>query len=108
MTTEDRSNETLEIPLLNEPRQSFTTVLAQQECLMRVWWQPLDEHWYINLEYPPGTPVVTGRRLLTDQRVIGSVASDFSGDLIVRSRSGDSSQPGVEAWTTTHGLVYAP
>ena len=94
------------IPLLNTPRQSLISILADQEIHLRVWWQPSDESWYASIEHPVGTPVVLGRRVLLDVPIIGTAPSVFNGDLVCRGLTDAAGEPGPEAWGNSHALVY--
>ena len=95
----------LSIPLLNVPRQSLLVTLAEQDVRLTVWWQPADRHWYGSMEYPAGTPLVSGRRIVLDSPLIGAQARRFVGDLYCRAIA-QSAEPGREPWGNTHRLIY--
>ena len=96
----------LQIPLLDIPRQSLNVRLAGQEVKLTVWYQPYDNAWYASLESPPATPIVTSRRLVSGGSLLSGLAVEFAGDIACVPTSPDGGEPGRNAWSTTHRLIY--
>ena len=53
-----------EIPLLDLPHQSLLATIGINRFRFTVWWQPSDEHWYLNVDKVDGTAMAHGRRLV--------------------------------------------
>lgn len=96
------------VVLIDADRQSLVTRLGGQRVRLRVHWQPREEAWYCSVEYPPGTPILTGRRIVVDSDIMRGVLSGFEGRLICRRVLAGSGEPGRNAWNDTHRLVYEP
>ena len=98
---------TFNIPLLNVPRQQLTTALNGQEVGLHVWFQPTDEHWYLTLEFPVGTPIISGKRIVLDSGLLSTTPHiGFQGEIFCRSLEDIASEPGISPWGTTHVLRY--
>ena len=94
----------LGIPLINAPRQTLSVTLGAQNVDMIVWWQPLSEMWYLDVSIG-NTRIALGRAMSTSVRLVDNFA--FVGELAVLPLVGmDESEPGREAWDSTHRLVY--
>ena len=94
------------VPLQNVPAQRLSIRLGNQTTRLTVIWSASSEAWHITMEYPVGTPLVSGRRLALDEPVLGDVPTGFSGDIWCRSDGESEIEPGLEAWAGTHHLVY--
>ena len=92
------------IPLTDDARQTFRTLLGGQSVRVRAWWQPSDENWYLTLAWTDGRIIVAGVRLVDDGQPFAGQMLDFAGSLDVQG-TGSLSR---NAWSTTHRLVYTP
>ena len=95
-----------DIELLNLPRQSLAVRLDDTEGTLTVWRQPSDGGWYATLDWPAGTTVFAGRRLVTDGDLLRGLISGPRGALRVRPLGADLEEPGEEPWGATHALRY--
>ena len=91
-----------QIPMTNDARRTFRTILGGQSVRVRAWWQPLDENWYLSLAWLDRRPIVSGVRLLAGARPLDGAVLDFEGALFVDG----TERLGRRAWTTTHRLLY--
>ena len=90
------------IPLSDDARQTFRIILGGSTVRLRVWWQPLDENWYLSLAAPDTTPIISGVRVDEAGAPLTARQLDFEGGLLV-----DGQGPvRRRAWTTTHKLLY--
>ena len=89
------------IPVTNDARQRFRTVLGGQDASLAVWWQPSDEAWYFTLTLG-NTDIVSSMRLTEEGEPLSGVVSSFEGQILVYG-TGD---PARDAWTETHSLLY--
>ena len=92
-----------QIVLTDDRRQTFTTELHGQSVRVTAWWQPDDESWYISLAWLDGRPIISGTRLVSGGQPHRHLVTDFAGGLFV---SGAATEPGREAWSTTHQLFH--
>ena len=92
----------LTIPLVNVPRQTFTTEIYGNFVRLTVWWQTGDS-WYLSLESPPGNNVFSGQRMVLNSPISTTL---FPGSFICRALSDNAGEPGRRAWGTTHVLEY--
>lgn len=90
------------LPFTGDARQTFRTILGGQSVRVRNWWQPTDQNWYMSLANVDQTPIVTGVRLPEGGLPLAGRIVDFVGQFFVEGRG----EPGREAWTTTHRLLY--
>lgn len=93
-----------EIPITNDARLTFRTVLGGQNVRFYFWWQPSDGHWYMSLSFVNGVAIVSGYRLVQSADLLLGVVSDFQGTISV----GGLGTPGRTAWGNTHRLFYIP
>ncbi len=93
------------IPLTTDPRQRMRVTLGAHPVVLRVWWQPLSEAWYVSLYTRAEEPLALGRQVATGQRLVESTPR-FSGELVALPLERDASVIGREAWGRTHGLLY--
>ena len=97
------------VPLQDHDRQSLVVRLGEQDCLLRVWWQPSDGAWYGSLEVPIENPVVQGRRIATDAGLLDRLGGVLPGNLVCRviNREAGGAEPARDAWRRgTHGVFY--
>ena len=95
------------VPLGNIDRQELTTQLGEDLCKIEVWRQPSDGHWYCSIESPPNHRIVSGRRMVLDEPVMGVTSREKPlGDFYVRSSSTLKQEPGAEPWGNTHFFHY--
>ena len=90
------------IPLTNDARQTFRTVLAGQPVRINVWWQSLDKHWYFSLLRPNREVIISAVRLNEQRRPMRAFVTDFKGEILVDGEGA----PRRIAWTTGHRLIY--
>ena len=96
---------TQQLPISNDYRQQVDTILGGQRVRMKVWWQPRDA-WYFTLEFPIGTPVVTGRRIVVGSDLVPPYAG-FVGNVACIRLQDEAGEPGPDQpWSTTHVLAY--
>ena len=97
------------IPLSNAPRQTFRTVLGGTTVRVRVWWQPLDENWYLSLQHVDAarTSIVAGARLTSRGRPFEAHTGAFTGAVEVDSPNFADELP-RNAWTSGVRLLYRP
>ena len=92
------------VPLTTNARQRMRVTLGNQPVILRVWWQPLSEAWYLSLYTRGEDPIALGRQVTTARRLIN--APDFPGDLVAIPLERYGAPIGREAWGRTHGLAY--
>ncbi len=78
--------------------------LGNQPVILRAWWQPLSEAWYLSLYTRGEEPIALGRQVSTGRRLIE--APGLAGDLVVIPLERYGEPIGWEAWGQTHGLAY--
>ena len=99
-----------QIPLLDADRQSLIVRLGDQDCRIRIWWQPSDESWWGSLEVPVNTPAVQSVRLALNSGILDRIDDVLPGNIVMRG-FGDfiGTEPGRNAWQqSTHALVWEP
>ena len=96
------------IPLADTPAQSMALRLDGQPLRLTVRWSPTSATWLATLEAPPGSPIVTSRRLAVDEPLLGAAPSTFRGDFWLRSTDGTDAEPDEHAWGGSHTLIYQP
>ena len=97
------------VDLLNVGRQTLSIRIGGLYCHLKLWRQPEDGYWYINVEAPGGTPVVVGRRLTSNTPVLNGRISLLAGDLLCVPLARGLGDPDTAGpWGVTHNLVYAP
>ena len=95
------------IPLIDADRQTLILRLANQDCLLAVWWQPSDASWWASIEVPTNTPAVTSRRLALDAGLLDRVRDVLPGNLVMRELGDAGLEPGRDAWQRpTHALMW--
>ena len=92
------------IPLTTDARQRMRVTLGGQPVVLRAWWQPLSEAWYLSLHTRGEAAIALGRQVAASRRLVE--APGFSGELMAVPLEHDPSPIGREAWGRTHGLVY--
>lgn len=70
--------------------------LGGQPVVLRAWWQPLSEAWYLSLYTRGEEPIALGRQMSTLRRLISAPA--FSGELVVMPLEDDGGPIGRQAW----------
>lgn len=95
------------IELLNVNRQSFIVQLGTVQCRLRIFWNPVDRCWYIDLQIPAGTPVISGRRIVPNRCLLNPTLTPLNGTLIARSTVG-SDNISEKPWGRTHFLQWTP
>ncbi len=99
----------VEIPMLDEDRQSLILRLDDQDCLLTVWWQPSDQSWWGSLEAPVNEPAVQGRRLALNAGLLDRISDILPGNIVMRAAGGSGDEPGRNAWREkTHTLRWEP
>lgn len=93
-----------EIPITNDARLTFRTVLGGQNVRLRFWWQQSDENWYMSIHFVTGTAIVSGYRLVESTNILEGLVTDFKGRIVVAGKG----TPGRTAWGSTHRLFYVP
>lgn len=91
-----------EIYLTDDARQLFRTRLGGADVVVRAWWQPLDESWYIGLALADGTPIVAAARLSERARLLHDRPTPLPGEL----RLEGTGAPGRRPWRATHRLLF--
>lgn len=94
------------IPVTNDARQTFTTVLNGQEIRITMWYQTIGGGWYISLAFVNGTSITNGARLNCSNNVMRSVLSDFVGGIVPVPAAVETSVIGRNGWNATHTLNY--
>ena len=93
------------IPLTQDAGQTLRVTLGGQPVVLRAWWQPLSEAWYLSVRSRSEDPIALGRQVTHGRRLIGA-ANGFSGELIAVPLRPDGDTVGRDAWGQTHALVY--
>ena len=97
------------IPLIDTDRQSLIVRLADQDCRIRIWWQPSDQGWWGSLEVPTNTPAVRSRRLALNSGLLDRITDVLPGNLVMRELGNEGLEPGRDAWARpTHGMFWEP
>ena len=86
----------------NLPRQLFTARLGERVWRMHLVWHPLAQGWYLSIADSSGTSILSGIRLTSNRRLLQGYRIDFPGDLFVSGQG----EPGRNAWSTTHRLIW--
>ena len=95
------------IPVGSQGQQQLQANLPTDGPIrLRLRWQPSDEHWYADLEWPVGTIVARGRRVVLDTPIVDSALVPMAGKIVCRSLLGASVDPGRNAWAETHALIH--
>ena len=92
------------IPLTTDARQRMRVTLGNQPVILRAWWQPLSEAWYLSLYTRREEPIALGRQVSMGRRLIE--APGFAGELVTVPLERYGAPIGREAWGQTHGLAY--
>ena len=92
------------IPLTTDVRQRMRLTLGRQPVILRAWWQPLSEAWYLSLYTRGEEPIALGRQIAAHRRLIG--VPGFSGELVAMALEDGNFVIGRQAWEETHGLLY--
>ena len=92
------------IPLTADARQRLRVTLGGQPVVLRAWWQPLSEAWYVSLYNRAEEPLALGRQVAHGRRLLG-MTEGFEGELLAVPLA-DSTELGRAAWGKTHALVY--
>ena len=92
------------IPLTTNARQRLRLTLGGQPVVLRAWWQPLSEAWYLSLHARDEAPLALGRQVAHGRRLLG-ITEGFEGELLAVPLS-DSTELGRDAWGDSHALVY--
>ena len=90
------------IPLTNDARQTFRTILGGQSVRVTAWWQPFDKYWYVSLAWLDGRGISSSMRLVEGGRPLRAIVNDFKGGLLVTG----SGVPRRNSFTEKHRLVY--
>ena len=97
------------ILLADAVRQSQIVRLGDTDGRLIVWWQPSDRAWYMSVERPVNTRLVSGRRMTVGVDLISEVEADVSLTVWPLSDNDVVVDPGRDAWRRgTHILVWAP
>lgn len=96
------------LAIQNVDRQSLVLRLSGRDCKLSVFYQESDRSWYGAIEVPVGTPLVSGRRLLTDTALMSRIYTPLAGDIWCRALdSADTfTEPGRRPWGVTHALLW--
>ena len=97
------------IPLTSDSRQELDMTLNGRNVSMAAWWQKLSEAWYFSLSVA-GESVAVARQIASSRRMLtGAESRILAGNLMAIPREGARlAELGVEAWETTHRLIYLP
>lgn len=91
------------IPLTRDARQTFRTILGGQSVRMTVFWQPMNEGWYVSLVGLDQEPIVSGLRLAVGSTPLRGVSTPtFQGSLIVVGPG----PLGRDAWAENNELIF--
>lgn len=94
------------IPITNDARQTFTTILENQEVRITAWYQDDGDGWYITLEHVDGRVIIQGARLNCSVPLLQDILVDFVGDIVPVPVAIETSILGRNPWGTTHTLSY--
>ena len=92
------------IPLTTDARQRLRVTVGGQPVVLRAWWQPLSEAWYVSLYSRREEPIAVGRQVSVSRRLIEAPA--FDGEFVVLPVGNGPPAMGRESWDATHRLVY--
>ena len=93
------------IPLTQDARQTMRVTLGGQPVVLRAWWQPLSEAWYLSILSRSLEPIALGRQVSHGRRLLG-VVSGFAGELMAVPLIPEIDVLGRNAWGESHALVY--
>jgi len=92
------------IPLSSLPRQIVTVQLGESVMRIEAWFQPSDNAWYISVESPPNSAVVTGRRVTLGTSLL---PRHFGiGAMWCEDITGGTADPALDSWDKDHRLFY--
>jgi len=100
----------LTIPLSRSPKQAMTTTLGGRSFRLRVRWSTVMEAWYLDVQRPDGTALLSGQRLVVSWPIfVGSPdAGGFEEGsfLMALDQSGQNLEAGRDSWGVTHHLAW--
>ncbi len=94
------------IPVTNDARQTFLTILNNVTVRMTVWYQSVGGSWYMKIETPEGRIITQGAKLNSGRSVLSGIIDDFIGSLVVVPVQSPVQDLGRNPWGTTHNLIY--
>lgn len=102
------------LPVTNDVRQSFTTVVNSQKIKLTIYYLNDDLElastgWFCDMELLSGTEsiIISGARLRSQLQIAKNVVSDFSGGIfVVPITSPHEDLTSLTPWGNTHQLVY--
>ena len=90
-------------------RGSFEVSLSGVNCFLTIWWQEVDQSWYLTFEAPKGTTIHRGKRLSSDSPLKCKLSSEKKGLLIVKDKySSPPQDPFKGSWGDRHSLHWIP
>ena len=100
----------LTIPLSRAPKQTMTTTLGGRSFRLRVRWNTVMEAWYLDVQRPDGSHLLSGQRLVVSWPIrVGSPDTgglEAGSFLMALDQSGQNLEAGRDAWGVTHHLVW--
>lgn len=98
----------IQIPIRNDlKRYTFEARLDLDYYLFRVAWNDTEQAWYMDIEDPSGSPLVSGRRLAANQNLLAYLAlEEPTGNLYLVDVEGKGEDPGESNLGTRFVLVY--
>ena len=93
-------------PLTNASRETFRILLDGQLTQITVYWQYVDESWYLDVSLPSRGDLVTGIRLKPNIRILGHRKPNnpsFIGDFFV---AGPGDSVPRFGWTEGYRLIW--
>ena len=97
------------IRLAHLPSQTIDTRLPTALARITVTWNPSATGWFASLESPPGSVIVSNRRITAGEPLLGPILSSFPGDIWCWPNAPDlMDEPGLDAWGDdgTHALWW--
>ena len=95
-----------QIPLADVNRQRVNVVVFGARVTLIVYWQPISQSWYADIDIN-NEPAVRGRRITLDSRVTEFANNeDLVGHIYCRSLNDEDEEPGRNSWGITHQLVH--
>ena len=94
------------IPVTNDARQTFLTVLNDITVRLTIWYQSVGGSWFLRLETPEGRVITTGAKLNPGRSALAGIIDDFVGEIVVVPTESPVSDLGRNPWGTSHILVF--
>ena len=100
--------ENFKISVSKAPAQRFSVTLGDEDIIIILRYSFFGDCWYFSALFSDETPIILSRRIKSGVDIIGNIyANGFVGNFIAVPTQIQETRLGVDAWSTTHELVYS-